>query len=83
MSGKLVLYPSTALETYKMATNPITTVTALKCVSQAMLDLPKEYLTKEQREYIESFRKRIPDDIYYRVQNGKKNIFSSQIMGTN
>lgn len=55
-----------------MATNPITTVTALKCVSQAMLDLPKEYLTKEQREYIESFRKRIPDDIYYRVQNGKK-----------
>lgn len=70
--GKLVLYPSTALETYKMATNPITTVTALKCVSQAMLDLPKEYLTKEQREYIESFRKRIPDDIYYRVQNGKK-----------
>lgn len=70
--GKLVLYPSTALETYKMATNPITIVTALKCVSQAMLDLPKEYLTKEQREYIESFRKRIPDDIYYRVQNGKK-----------
>ena len=70
--GKLVLYPSTALETYKMATNPITTVTALKCVSQAMLDLPKEYLTKDQREYIESFRKRIPDDIYYRVQNGKK-----------
>ena len=70
--GKLVLYPSTALETYKMATNPITTLTALKCVSQAMLDLPKEYLTKEQREYIESFRKRIPDDIYYRVQNGKK-----------
>lgn len=70
--GKLVLYPSTALETYKMATNPITTVTALKCVSQAMLDLPKEYLTKKQREYIESFRKRIPDDIYYRVQNGKK-----------
>lgn len=70
--GKLVLYPSTALETYKMATNPITTVTALKCVSQAILDLPKEYLTKEQREYIESFRKRIPDDIYYRVQNGKK-----------
>lgn len=70
--GKLVLYPSTALETYKMSTNPITTVTALKCVSQAMLDLPKEYLTKEQREYIESFRKRIPDDIYYRVQNGKK-----------
>lgn len=70
--GKLVLYPSTALETYKMATNPITTVTALKCVSQAMLDLPKEYLTKGQREYIESFRKRIPDDIYYRVQNGKK-----------
>lgn len=70
--GKLVLYPSTALETYKMATNPITTVTALKCVSQAMLDLPKEYLTKGQREYIESFKKRIPDDIYYRVQNGKK-----------
>ena len=49
--GKLVLYPSTALETYKMATNPITTVTALKCVSQAMLDLPKEYLTKDQREF--------------------------------
>mgnify|MGYP000795974630 FL=1 len=70
--GKLVLYPSTALETYKMATNPITTVTALKCVSQAMLDLPEEYLTKGQREYIESFKKRIPDDIYYRVQNGKK-----------
>lgn len=70
--GKLVLYPATALETYKMATNPINTVAALERVSKVLLDLPEKYLTDKQREYIKSFRKRIPNEIYYRVQNGKK-----------
>ena len=40
--GKLVLYPSTALsETYKMATNPITTVTALNVSAKLCLIYPK------------------------------------------
>ena len=42
--GKLVIYPGTALETYKMATNPTTTVTAMRCLTDALLELPDSLL---------------------------------------
>ena len=48
-----------------------------------MLDLPKEYLTKEQREYIESFQKTNSRRYLLPSAEWKENIFSSQIMGTN
>ncbi len=71
-NGKLVLYPSTALETYKMTTNPITTVTAMKTVATAFLSLPKDYISDASRKYVEGLAARIPDEIHYREQEGKK-----------
>jgi hypothetical protein len=70
--GKLVFYPSTACETYKMATNPLPTITAMKSVIEAMLDLPNEILQDSTREYITSLYDRIPEGIYYRMMEGEK-----------
>lgn len=76
--GKLILYPSTALETYKMATNPITTVTAMKCITESVLALPDTYLPDSTRQYLEGLRKRIPNAIHYRTQHGKRTLSPAQ-----
>lgn len=72
-NGKLILYPSTGCETYKMAYNSANTIGALKSVTCGLLQLPDNYLTKEQRDYWTQFEKRIPD-IPFRVCNGCKTI---------
>ena len=71
--GKLILYPSTGCETYKMAYNASNTIAALKSVTQELLQLPDDYLTQEQRAYWTSFEKRIPD-IPFRYCEGHKTI---------
>ena len=47
--GHLVLYPGSACETYKMATNATSTVAALKVITEKLLELPELYAT--QREH--------------------------------
>lgn len=69
--GKLILYPGTACETYKMAYNSTNTIAALKSVTQELLSLPATYLTMDERKYFESFEQRIPD-ITFREMNGHK-----------
>ena len=76
--GKLVLYPATALETYKMATNPITTITAMNCLAAALIDLPETFLTVKERDYLVSLRTRIPETIHYRMKNGYKTFSPAQ-----
>ena len=76
--GKLVLYPATALETYKMATNPITTLTAMECLTQALLELPDTFLTASERRYLESLQKRIPTPVHYRTKEGHKTFSPAQ-----
>ena len=71
--GKLILYPSTGCETYKMAYNASNTIAALKSVTQELLQLPDDYLTLKQRDYWTSFEKRIPD-IPFRYRDGHKTI---------
>ena len=71
--GKLILYPSTGCETYKMAYNASNTIAALKSVTQELLQLPDDYLTPAQRAYWMSFEKRIPD-IPFRYRDGHKTI---------
>lgn len=56
--GHLVLYPGSACETYKMATNATSTVAALKVITEKLLELPELYAT--QREHWSGFLKRIP-----------------------
>lgn len=72
-NGKLILYPSTGCETYKMAYNAANTIAALKKVTTQLLELPEDYLTAEKRAYWEGFLKRIPD-LPFRERNGHKTI---------
>ena len=72
-NGFLVIYPGTSCETYKMATNAITTVSALKTVTRRALELDKKYWTDEQRDYFKGLSGRIPP-IYFREMNGHKTL---------
>ena len=77
-NGDLVLYPGSACETYKMAYNAVSTIAGLKSVTKATLDLPENYLSKDQRESLESFMKRIPP-MEYRELDGKMMIAPAKL----
>ena len=70
-NGDLVLYPGSAAETYKMAYNANSTISALKVVSEKMLELPKDFLTEGQREYLQEFQERIPPLNFRRLEGQK------------
>lgn len=72
-NGKLVLYPSTGCETYKMAYNSANTIAALKSVTKGLLQLSSDYLTEEQRKHWTEFENRIPD-IPFRECKGHRTI---------
>ncbi|MBN1636630.1 MAG: hypothetical protein JW920_08955 [Deltaproteobacteria bacterium] len=59
-NGHLVLYPSTAGETYKMAANPAPVIAALQVVITRLLSLPDGLITEDQRAYFTDYLKRIP-----------------------
>ncbi|MCB0535608.1 MAG: hypothetical protein KDD14_25610, partial [Saprospiraceae bacterium] len=59
-NGHLTLYPGSACETYKMAYNATSTIAALKTVTEALLDLPEQYLDEKKREKWQAFLQRIP-----------------------
>ena len=58
--GKLVIYPGSGAETYKMAYNPSSTVAALQTVLKSLLALPSNYLTEAERKDWETMLNRIP-----------------------
>lgn len=72
-NGHLVIYPSTSLETYKVAKNPTPTIAGLNTLTQRLLDLPDNYLNEEKRDYFESLLKRIPP-LPLRLMNGHNTI---------
>jgi hypothetical protein len=63
-NGKLVLYPGSAAETYKMAYNSTSTIAALQTITKRLLALPANYLNEESRKHWQSFLQRIPDISY-------------------
>ena len=67
--GKLVLYPGSGAETYKMAYNSTSTIAALQTITKRLLQLPTKYINAEQRIKWNSFLKRIPP-LNYRDFNG-------------
>jgi hypothetical protein len=69
--GHLVLYPSTAAETYKVAYNSVTLVCGLQSVLDRLLTLDSTYLTADSRKHWREMRTRIPP-IYFREMNGHK-----------
>jgi hypothetical protein len=58
--GKLVLFPGSAAETYKMANNATSTIAALQTITQRLLALPSQYVTEERRKKWDSLLQRIP-----------------------
>jgi len=59
--GKLVLYPGSACETYKMAYDATSTIAGLQVVTDQLLRLEERVLPAEKRERWEKFRESLPD----------------------
>ncbi|KAA2241744.1 hypothetical protein F0L74_17910 [Chitinophaga agrisoli] len=59
-NGRLVLYPGSAGETYKLAYNSATTIAGLYTVANRLLALPASYLTPEKRMRLQGLLQRIP-----------------------
>ena len=59
-AGHLILYPGSACETYKMATNASSTIAGLRTVITRLLELPITYLDNGQRNGIAAMLSRIP-----------------------
>ncbi len=71
--GKLIIFPGSALETYKMTLNSSCTVAGLRATVQALLDLDDTYLSKEKREHWKKRLAMVPD-IPFRTIDGHKTI---------
>ncbi|MDT0677595.1 DUF5703 domain-containing protein [Autumnicola musiva] len=69
--GDLVLYPGSAAETYKMAYNANSTIAGLQVITEKMLDLPDDYLSADQRTYLQEFQERIPPLNFREIENQK------------
>jgi hypothetical protein len=59
-NGKLILYPGSACETYKMACNATPTLAALHTLTSRMLELPEAYLDSTKRSALRHFLNRLP-----------------------
>jgi hypothetical protein len=59
--GKLVLYPGSACETYKMAYNASSTIAALKVVASRLLESPSLGSDSAKQAYFNTFLSRIPE----------------------
>ena len=70
-NGHLVLFPGSAVETYKMANNANSTISALKIITESLLNLSEKELSKEDAEYLKSFQTRIPPLNFGQIENQK------------
>ncbi|GAB3688746.1 DUF5703 domain-containing protein [Spirosoma flavus] len=75
---KLILYPGSAAETYKMAYNSTSTISALRTVLIRLLELPGTYLTTEKRESWKAMLSRIPP-ISFRSFDGHPTIAPAKL----
>ena len=69
-NGKLVLYPGSGAETFKMANNSTSTIAALQTITKRLLSLPEKYLDDTRRKQWQGFLQRLPG-ITYTAYNGK------------
>ncbi len=72
-SGKLILYPGTGAETYKMAYNSTSTIAGLQTVLTRLLELSDKYVSTEKRKHWGAMLNRIPP-IAFREKDGHKTI---------
>ncbi len=70
-NGKLVFFPSTAAEMYKIAKNPVDLIAAMRAVVERIATLPMQYINEsEKQDYLELLD-RIPD-FSYDIKDGHK-----------
>lgn len=77
-NGRLILYPGSAAETFKMAYNASSTIAGLTVITQRLLQLPAEYGTPDQRAWWLALSKKIPP-IPYTQFNGHTTIAPAQV----
>ncbi|TDD97810.1 DUF5703 domain-containing protein [Flavobacterium cellulosilyticum] len=70
-NGHLILYPGSGAETYKMAYNANSTISALTVISEKLLNLSEKELSKEEIDYLKGFQTRIPPLNYRVIDNNK------------
>lgn len=68
-SGKLVMFPSQAVETWWDCTGPMPEIAGLHAVSERLLSLSANELSSQDRNYITAFQAKIPD-LPIRVKDG-------------
>jgi Domain of unknown function (DUF5703) len=71
--GKLVFYPGSGAETFKLATNSSSTIAALQTIINRLLALPGKYLDNDKRKHYDSLLKRTPS-ISYSIYSGHTTI---------
>ncbi len=69
--GKLVLFPSTACESYRGATNPTDLVAGIRASLQGLLAAPAGLVPEKDSEYFAGYLKRLPE-ISFGEKNGER-----------
>ena len=54
--GKLVLYPGSGAETFKMANNSTSTIAALQTIIKRLMELPATYLTSGEKMRLTAYQ---------------------------
>ena len=72
-NGHLILFPGSGAETYKMANNANSTISALKVITEQLLLLSEKDLSKEDLAYVKGLQTRIPP-LNFRDFNGNKTL---------
>ncbi|WP_456313949.1 DUF5703 domain-containing protein [Pseudomonas shirazensis] len=70
-NGKLILFPGSGAETYKMTNNSNSTIAALQVITEKLLNLSSAQLSKEEVEYLKGFQTRIPPLNFGQIDNHK------------
>lgn len=78
--GKLILFPSTGAETYKMAYNSSSTIAGLYSITKRLTELSDKYLSSEKTQYYEKVLKSIPE-IPLKEKNGYMTIAPAEAWG--
>lgn len=59
-NGKLVIYPSTACESYRGARNPSDLLAGLNACLSYLQELSEDYISSEEKKYFQEFQDRVP-----------------------
>jgi hypothetical protein len=59
-NGKLVIYPSTACESYRGAKNPTDVIAGLQACLTSIIELDEKYISNDKKKYFREYLNRLP-----------------------